>query len=60
MTRFARIGERPRASRTDDLGSPHIPVSSETWLLEAGVTSMPPPADLAPAPPHLRSHVAMR
>ena len=37
MTRFARIGERPKASRTDDLGSPHIPVSPETWLLEAGV-----------------------
>jgi hypothetical protein len=51
MTRFARIGERPRASKTDDLGSPHIPVSPDTWLLEAGVTSVPPPADLAPAPP---------
>ena len=60
MTRVARIGTRPRASRTDDLGSPHIPVSPETWLLEAGDTSVPPPAGLAPAAADLRSHVAMR
>ncbi len=57
MTRFARLGERPRASRTDDLGSPHIPVSPE---IEAGGTSVPPPAGRAPAAADLRSHVAMR
>ena len=61
MTRFARIGTRPRASRTDDLGSPHIPgISPTPGLLKPGETSLPPPAGLAPAAADLRSHVAMR
>jgi hypothetical protein len=34
MTRPSRIGERPSASRIDDLGSPHIPVSPEIGLFQ--------------------------
>jgi hypothetical protein len=60
MTPLARIGERPSASRIDDLESPHIPVSPEIWLLEAGDASVPPLARLVPAAVDLRSHVAMR
>ena len=62
MTRFARIGTRPRASRTDDLGSPHIPgIPRHLWLLEPR-RDLPcrAPAGLAPAAADLRSHVAMR
>ena len=59
MSRPAPIGERPSASRIDDLGSPHIPVSPEIWLFEDDDTGVPS-AGPSPAAAHLRSHTAMR
>jgi hypothetical protein len=53
MTRPARIGERPSASRIDDLGSPDISVSPAIGLLE-GDDVLVPSADQPPAAADLR------
>jgi hypothetical protein len=59
MSGSVPIGERPSASRIDDLGSPHIPVSPELGLFEGDDTRVQP-AGPPPAAAHLRSHPAMR
>jgi hypothetical protein len=59
MSRSVPIGKRPSASRIDDLGSPHIPVSPEIGLFDGDDTGVPPAGPL-PAAAHLRSHPAMR
>jgi hypothetical protein len=54
MTRRTSISERPRGSRSDDLGAIHIGVSPEIRLSQDAER---------PAPPRgrpLRSHGAMR
>jgi hypothetical protein len=60
MTPPVRMSEGPSASRIDDLGSAHIPVSPETRLFEATDS----PAQLAlvvvPLTADLQSQVAMR
>jgi hypothetical protein len=59
MSRSVLFDERPSASRIDDLGSPHIPVSPLIGLFEGDDTGVPP-AGPSPAAAHLRSHTAMR
>jgi hypothetical protein len=59
MTRPSRVGERPSASRIDNLGSPHIPVSPKSGSFRMP-TSWLPAAGPPPAAADLRNHVAMR
>jgi len=59
MTRPTRIGERPSASRIDDLGSPDISVSPEIGLF-AGDDVLVLSADQLSAAADLRSQMTMR
>ena len=54
MTRRTPIGQRPRASRIDDLGATDISVSPETWCFEHAAPRAAPVA----AP--LRTQAPMR
>jgi hypothetical protein len=51
MSRSSVVGERPRGSRIDDLGSTHIAVSPETGLFRPATPRAPSAAGLAATPP---------
>jgi hypothetical protein len=51
MTRSARIGERPSASRIDDRRLAHISASLETDHFRPATTPAPSPAGFAATPP---------
>ncbi len=59
MTPSLRLSEGPSASRIDDLGSAHIPLSPEIGLFK-GDDVLVPSADQPPAAADLRSQVTMR